>query len=91
MRYRRIALLVLLLVPLPTASAQSLLPRDWSPKQAADRVLAGLIMVTAPHVKGAHDAEMVIVNDRAFIVAEVNDSNLEKAPVGRACTWPCRS
>ena len=83
MRYRRIALL-LLLVPLSTASAQSLLPRDWSPKQAADRVLAGLITVTAPHVKGAHDAEMVIVNDRAFIVAEVNDEQ-----PGESASWPC--
>ena len=84
MRYHRLAQFLLLLVSLPTASAQSLLPRDWSPKQAADRVLAGLIPVTAPHVKGAHDAEMVIVSERAFIVAEVNDER-----PGESAGWPC--
>jgi hypothetical protein len=84
MSYHRIALLLLMLLPLPAASAQALLPRDWSPRQAADRVLAGLIPVTAPHVKGAHDAEMAIVNDRAFIVAEVNDER-----PGEGAGWPC--
>lgn len=50
-----------------------LLPPDWDPKGAADRVLAGLVRVSAPQVKGAHDADFVIVGDRAFIVAEAND------------------
>jgi hypothetical protein len=62
---------------------QALLPTDWDPKQAGDRVLAGLIRVTAPHVKGAHDAEMALVNDRAYIVAEVND-----VKAGESAGWP---
>ena len=32
-----------------------------------------LVTVTAPDVKGAHDAEMVMVGRRSYIVAEVND------------------
>jgi hypothetical protein len=42
-------------------------------KQAGDRILSRLIPVTAKQVKGAHDADMILVGDRAFIVAEVND------------------
>ena len=45
----------------------------WSPKLAGDRVLQGLITVTAPQVKGAHDAEFIIVDDKAYIVTEVNE------------------
>jgi len=70
--------------PLSAKNAdRKLLPADWDPKAAADRVLAGLTTVTAPEVKGAHDAEMAIVKDRAYIVAEVND---EKP--GEAANWP---
>ena len=50
-----------------------LLPAGWDAKQAADKVLAGLVSVTAPQVKGAHDAELAIVGDRAFVVYEAND------------------
>ena len=50
-----------------------LLPPDWDPKRAADRVLSRLVRVSAPEVKGAHDADLVIVGDRAFVVAEAND------------------
>jgi hypothetical protein len=46
-------------------------------------VLAGLVRVTAPQVKGAHDAEMALVGDRAYVVAEVNE---EKA--GESAVWP---
>lgn len=81
MRYK---LLAILLLPLTSASAQSLLPPEWNPKLAADRVLTGLIQVTAPQVKGAHDAEMVIVDDHAYIVAEVNDQR-----PGEGAGWPC--
>jgi hypothetical protein len=56
-----------------SGSADPLLPHDWDPKRAADGVLQGLIPVTAPQVKGAHDAEMVLVGERAYVVAEVND------------------
>jgi hypothetical protein len=77
----RLTLLILLLL-LSSASAESL-PPDWNPKQAADQVLTGLIQVTAPHVKGAHDAEMAITNGRAYIVAEVNDDR-----AGEGAGWP---
>ncbi len=66
-----------------SSSARPLVPADWNPKQAGDRVLAGLIKVTASQVKGAHDAELVIVGDRAYIVAEVNDDR-----AGEAASWP---
>lgn len=61
----------------------ALLPADWNPKAAADQVLRDLVCVTAPQVKGAHDAEFVIVGGRAYIVAEVND---ERA--GESADWP---
>jgi len=64
-------------------AAAPLLPADWDPVQAADRVLAGLIRVTPPAVKGAHDAEMAIVGNRAYVVAEVNDVRPGEAP-----GWP---
>jgi hypothetical protein len=42
-----------------------------------------LVKVTSPSVKGAHDAEFVCVGDRAYIVAEVNDSR-----AGESAGWP---
>ena len=51
----------------------SLLPSDWNPEQAGNQVLKNLIRVTAPHVKGAHDAEFVCVGDRAYVVEHDND------------------
>jgi hypothetical protein len=51
----------------------TILPANWNPKAAADKVMAGLVKVTAPQVKGAHDAEFVCVGDRAYVVSEVND------------------
>lgn len=65
------------------AQSQPLLEPGWQPVKAADAVLAQLICVTAPEVKGAHDAEFVLVGDRAYIVAEVND---ERA--GENAAWP---
>ncbi|NLG50198.1 MAG: exo-alpha-sialidase [Chloroflexi bacterium] len=62
---------------------RGILPTDWDPRQAADAVLQRLITVTAPQVKGAHDAEMALVNDRAYIVAEVNDLRPGENPA-----WP---
>lgn len=50
-----------------------LLPFGWDPKQAGDRVLARLIKVTAPEVKGAHDAEFVCSGEHAYIVEHDND------------------
>lgn len=53
--------------------APSLLPSGWDPLRAGDNVLRGLIRVTAPQVKGAHDAEFVCVGERAYVVEHDND------------------
>jgi hypothetical protein len=55
------------------SSAQRLLPPGWDPVQAGDEVMAGLVKVTAPEAKGAHDSEMVLVGNQAYIVAMLND------------------
>ncbi len=55
------------------AQPPKLLPADWDPKAEADKVMAGLIKVTAPQAKGAHDAEFVCVGDRAYVVEHDND------------------
>jgi len=60
-----------------------LLPPDWNPVVAAQRVLEGLVNTSAPEVKGAHDAEMAIVNGRAYIVSEANEVRPGEAP-----SWP---
>ncbi|MFM8470312.1 MAG: sialidase family protein [Limisphaerales bacterium] len=65
------------------ATPAKILPADWDAKAAGDRVLAGLVKVTLPEVKGAHDAEMALVNGRAYIVAEANDVKAGEAP-----SWP---
>lgn len=65
------------------AMAEPLVPAGWDPALAGDEVMSGLITVTAPQVKGAHDAEMVVVGDRAFVVAEVNDVR-----AGESAGWP---
>lgn len=58
---------------LKEATPPRLLPAGWDPAMAGDQVLARLVRVTAPHVKGAHDAEFVCVGDRAYIVEHDND------------------
>ncbi len=58
---------------LPAASAEPLVPAGWDPALAGDLVMRRLIRVTAPQVKGAHDAEFVCVGDRAYIVEHDND------------------
>ncbi|MCG3146623.1 MAG: hypothetical protein PCFJNLEI_00056 [Verrucomicrobiae bacterium] len=65
-----------------TGRAQ-VLPVGWDAKQAATEVLAGLVVVTASNVKGAHDADMVLVGDRAFVVYEANDMRPDENPA-----WP---
>ena len=65
------------------AQAASLVPPGWDPALAGDQVLERLAVVTAPQVKGAHDAEMVLVGDRAYVVAEVNDRR-----AGESAGWP---
>ncbi|HRE82584.1 MAG TPA: sialidase family protein [Opitutaceae bacterium] len=61
----------------------NLIPAHWNAKEQADKVMAGLKTVTAPEVKGAHDAEMVIVDGYAYIVAELSDSR-----AGESASWP---
>ena len=51
----------------------SLLPANWNAGLAGDSVMQRLIKVSAPQVKGAHDAEFVCVGDRAYIVEHDND------------------
>jgi hypothetical protein len=74
-----LVLTVLLLAPLaamaqPTPTGtEKILPSDWNAKQAADKVLAGLVNISAPQVKGAHDSDFVIVEDLAYVVSIAND------------------
>lgn len=56
-----------------TVSAAPLLPPGWDPLEAGTEVMARLISVTAPHVKGAHDAEFELVGRHAYVVSTVND------------------
>lgn len=55
------------------AAPSSLLPPGWDPKRAGDAALATLIKVTAPQAKGAHDADLVLVGERAYVVEHDND------------------
>ena len=61
----------------------TLVPRDWDPVQAGKQVMQRLVRVTGKEVKGAHDAEMVLTGNRAYIVAEVNDTR-----AGESAGWP---
>ncbi|MCX7399730.1 MAG: sialidase family protein [Planctomycetales bacterium] len=51
----------------------SLLPANWDAAIAGDTVMQRLIKVTAPQVKGAHDAEFVCIGERAYIVEHDNN------------------
>ncbi len=89
MNNRLLIVAALLLSPVLGASPahaqapQTLLPPDWNARQAGHRVMERLINVSAPQVKGAHDAALVLANDRAYIVAEANDVR-----PGEAADWP---
>lgn len=50
-----------------------LLSSNWKPKEAADAVLEKLVKVTPQQAKGAHDAEFVCTDNRAYIVEHDND------------------
>ena len=65
------------------SESQSLLPPDWDAALAGDEVMSRLVTVTAPQIKGAHDAEMEFVDKQAFVVAEVND-----VKGGESAAWP---
>lgn len=70
--------------------AEPLLPPGHDPVEAGNQVLERLVVVTAPQVRGAHDAEMALVGDRAYIVAEVNDRAPARVPAGRRSMSRCR-
>jgi len=70
----------------PTAKGfdgSGLLPPVWDPALAGDIVMRRLVNTSATRAKGAHDAEFVCVDDRAYIVAEVNDLK-----GGESAAWP---
>lgn len=67
------AILSIFALIVPLVSAQSLLPANWAPALAGDIVMQRLVRVSAPQVKGAHDAEFVCVGERAYIVEHDND------------------
>jgi len=50
--------------------------------QSADAVMARLVTVTAPQVKGAHDAHFAIAGNRAYVVSTANDER-----PGEGDTW----
>lgn len=74
--------LLALLAGLPAAEP-GLLPPGWDPALAGDIVMKRLINTSTPQVKGAHDAEMAIVDGHAYIVAEVNEVR-----AGESAGWP---
>lgn len=51
----------------------TLLAPGWDPKKAGDEVLKKMMRVTAAQAKGAHDADLVVVGERAYIVEHDND------------------
>ena len=57
----------------PKALEPDLVPAGWDAKAAGDQVLAGLFKATGPAIRGADDARFVIVGDRAYVVAAVNE------------------
>lgn len=63
--------------------AAALVPQTWDPVLAGNQVLDRLVTVTGKEVKGAHDAEMVLTGNHAYIVAEVNDTR-----AGESAGWP---
>ena len=67
----------------PLLAQENLVPSGWDPALAGDLVMERLLTVTAPQVKGAHDAEMTIVDGKAYLVAEVNDLRS-----GESAGWP---
>lgn len=50
-----------------------LVPAGWNAALAGDLVLDRLVRVSAPQVRGAHDAEFVCVGERAYVVEHDND------------------
>ncbi|MCG6190051.1 sialidase family protein [Maribellus maritimus] len=66
-----------------SVSVKKILPENWDSYSAGDKVMDGLVKVTAPQVKGAHDAEFVCFDNKAYIITMVNDSMPGESPY-----WP---
>ncbi len=64
------------------AADAPLVPADWNPALEAGRVMEGLVNISAPEVKGAHDAQFVITGGKAYVVSIIN----EKEP-GESAAW----
>jgi hypothetical protein len=73
-----VSIAALLLAALAAVHAEDrinidLIPPEWDAALAGDQVMRRLVRVSAPQVKGAHDAEFVCVGKRAYIVEHDND------------------
>jgi hypothetical protein len=64
-------------------TTKSIIPTDWNAKRAADEVLGRLVNVCLPQVKGAHDSDLLLVGEKAYIVYEANDIQPGENPA-----WP---
>jgi hypothetical protein len=64
-------------------SDSTILSSDWNPVRAGEDVLAGLVSVCQPQVKGAHDSDFLIVGGKAYIVYMANDVQPGESP-----DWP---
>ena len=62
------------------AKSNNLLPANWNPTEAANDVIDRLVTVTPEHVKGAHDADMVLIDNYAYIVTMANDQRRGEDP-----------
>ena len=76
---------ILLLMSFSTAvmSSEQLIPAGWDSLGAASNILDGLVQVTPFQVKGAHDADLALVGDKAYVVAEVSNQR-----AGESSRWP---
>jgi hypothetical protein len=72
---------LLALAALTTSTQAAAQPDD--PVARANRVMASLVTVTGPEVKGAHDADFVLLGEHAYIVAMANDIQPGESP-----EWP---
>ena len=69
----------------------SLLPANWDPALAGDKVMQRLDQSHRAAGEGAHDAEFVCVGERAYVVSEVNDLKGGEAAIGPSSTPRCPS
>jgi uncharacterized protein YcfL len=96
MNYRILLCLAFLLVGCSTSkesptqvTVAKVLPAGWDAKAEADRVMADLIKVTTPQVKGAHDSHLAIIGNRAFVISEVGLSSMSPFPSSTSARSSC--